>query len=151
MKALAWWWGAIVLLAMDLSAQGGPLSTAGLQASTAVSTDGTVDLTWSTGSRDAASWQLEEAVEGAISPVVLDAGMHRASARSGLANGTYVYRVRPVHADGTVGAWSQPVEVEVRHHALGLAFAFFGVGAFVFVATAWLVVSGHRRTARGED
>lgn len=151
MRSLALLWAMIALLCVGVRAQEPATSPLVLTSSTALSTDGTLDLSWSGGPDDMGSFELEEAVEGGGDPSILDAGPHRASARSGLSDGAYRYRVRAVAADGGQGPWSDPVAVEVRHHALELAFAFFGVGAFVFLATVALVVNGHRRAARGED
>lgn len=142
---------AFVLFCAGTRAQDAGVSPAVLSASSGISTDGTLDLAWSGGPDDVASWELEESVVGGSVPVVMDAGPHRASARSGLADGSYAFRVRAVREDGGRGAWSAPVTVEVRHHPLGLAFGFFGVGAFVFLATAVMVVRGHARAERGED
>lgn len=152
MRSFAWLWAVIAVLCVEGAAQDPAVLPLVLTPSTVVSTDGTLDLSWSGGAADAASFELEEVMEGGDGvPNLLDAGPHRASARSGLADGTYTYRVRAVVAGGGPGPWSDPITVTVQHHALGLAFAFFGVGAFVFLATVALIVIGHRRAARGED
>ncbi len=70
-------------------------------------------------------------------------GPDRARAMSGRLDGVFHYRVR-----SPGGAWSAPVTVEVRHHSLTEAFVFLGVGAFVFIATAVLIVLGHRAHRR---
>jgi hypothetical protein len=63
---------------------------------------------------------------------------------SGLKNGTYNYRVRSI-LDGKAGPWSEAIVVTVEHHSLKLAFMLFGLGAIVFIATVFVVVSGVRK------
>ncbi len=65
---------------------------------------------------------------------------------SGYKNGTYYFRVRafPIHGN-TPGQWSAPLQVQVKHHSLHLAFALFGLGAVVFLITVGIVVRGSRR------
>jgi hypothetical protein len=118
-----------------------------------VSTDGTLNLSWHVGERgpssdDAAtgiSYELEETPVGG-ERVLIDAGAHLAAALSGRDNGLYRYRVRAVSHDGPASVWSEPIEVRVEHHPLWLAFVLFAIGAAVFVATASLVLLGHRRS-----
>lgn len=64
-------------------------------------------------------------------------GPDNAAIVSGLPNGTYYYRVRKLN-----GTWSKPVSIQVKHHPLQLAIAFFAVGAVVFLLTVFIVVKG---------
>ncbi|MCA8954236.1 MAG: fibronectin type III domain-containing protein [Planctomycetes bacterium] len=121
----------------------------GAPAAPEVSTDGTLDLSWRIDPAAGADleFELEESIDGG-EPVRIPAGAHDAAALSGRDDGAYRYRVRAVAADGTAGAWSEPVELRVEHHSLALAFSIFAIGAVVFVATAALVLTGDR-SARG--
>jgi len=67
-------------------------------------------------------------------------GRDRATTISGLLDGTYFYRVR---TEG--GEWSEPVGVTVEHHQARKAVFFLALGAAVFLATAGLVITGHRK------
>lgn len=70
-------------------------------------------------------------------------GPDAATVVSGRLDGAYYYRIRAGR-----GPWSDPVTVTVRHHSLAQAFSILGLGAVVFLATAALVVGGHRRHRR---
>lgn len=72
---------------------------------------------------------------------VLYQGPDTARLVSGKATGAHTYRVRTVGDD-----WSAPLAVEVQHHPLIRAFAFFFTGALVFFATLALVWQGARET-----
>lgn len=110
----------------------------------------------------ALSWQLPDAatplaveLQQAQRPDFAQAqtlyqGSDTASLRSGLADGTYHYRVRALAADGTPGAWSTPVSVEVAHHPLSRALAFFALGAVVFIGTLGLILWGAYQTRQQE-
>jgi hypothetical protein len=117
------------------------------------STDGTLQLSWHVGKeneQEGLSFQLEEDEQTAEGEDLLriDAGPYLAAALSGRDDGRYRYRVRAVKADGAAGPWSNPVEAHVQHHSLVLAFTLFGIGAIVFLATASLVLFGHRKSRR---
>lgn len=87
-------------------------------------------------------------------------GADRATTRTGIPNGRYAYRARAFMAVRTVQdadsaapdtaatAWSPPVVVEVRHHALGKALGFLALGAVIFLATLALILAGSRRAGR---
>jgi hypothetical protein len=66
---------------------------------------------------------------------------------SGRGNGTYYYRLRVLGA-GPLPAWSDTVRVQVKHHPLARAFAFFAAGGLVFIATLVLIVAGSRARKR---
>lgn len=76
-------------------------------------------------------------------------GDHVASTVSGRPRGLYGYRVGAT-SEGTVSAWSSWCEVEVEPPTLATALSFFGFGVLVVVATATLVIRGHRAHRRGE-
>ncbi len=66
---------------------------------------------------------------------------------SGKEDGLYHYRVG-IQVEGAL-VWSDPVQVEVRHHSLRRAFSFFLVGLVVFLATAGVVLVGARSDPSG--
>jgi len=104
-----------------------------LSASTSLSTDGVYQLRWSA-SEDAA---LEEASEPGFDDArTLYEGPDRARLVSGRGDGIRYYRL--TRDERTV---SEPVSVEVEHHDLARALLTFAIGAFVFGATAVLVLS----------
>jgi len=65
-------------------------------------------------------------------------GPDRATTLTGLDDGDYAFRVRPLAPEG---AWGPSLEVTVAHHSLHRALAFFGTGAAMFAvlvaALAW--------------
>lgn len=125
-----------------------PLLSSSLGGQTdSVSTDGTVDLSWRVDGADEEpmSFELEETGQNG-DRVLIDAGSHLAAALSGRDDGVYRYRVRAVTKRGTTGPWSPPIDVRFEHHSLALALSLFALGATVFVATAGLVLLGHRRS-----
>jgi hypothetical protein len=69
------------------------------------------------------------------------AGRDAATALSGRPAGSYAYTLE------VGGAAAASCEVVVAPPSLALAWSLFAVGFVVFVATAALVVVGHRRTA----
>lgn len=78
------------------------------------------------------------------SVIVLYQGSDLASYISGLAEGTYHYRVRSMLESDT-SDWSDPITVVVKHHSLQLAFLLFGIGAIVFLSTVIVVVRGSKK------
>jgi hypothetical protein len=119
-----------------------------LEASPLQSNDGVTQLRWDL-QGDAAELQR------ATSPAFTDAttlyrGTDSASLRSGLADGSYFYRVRRLPGDGVAGEWSAPVQVRVAHHSPQRAWGVFATGAVVFLATLALILFGGRREA-GHD
>ena len=63
---------------------------------------------------------------------------------TGLRDGEYLFRV------GSEDNWSEVLRVRVRHHALSTAFAWFGVGALLFMALVIVTVSANHRCVREE-
>lgn len=68
---------------------------------------------------------------------------------TGRTEGRYDYHVGVVQ-DGTVTRWSESCGVVVAPYPLSVAFAFFGFGLVVTIATVTLIVRGHRAHKRGE-
>lgn len=139
--------GAAALAAALLQ---GPVAWAasGLQASPARSTDGVTQLSWDLDGRSA---ELQRARDpGFDDATTIYRGTDSASLRSGLADGTYYYRVRAVPSAGSPGSWSPAVSVEVAHHSARRAWGIFATGAVVFLATLGLILLGGRRESRDD-
>lgn len=115
----------------------------GLEASTSRSDTGEYRLSWTVDAD--AEVVLEEATSEDFSGArVLYEGIDAATVVSGRLDGTYHYRLR-LKTDGN---WSAPVAVEVVHHSAAEAFGFLALGGLVFLATAVLIISGHRAHRR---
>ena len=113
-----------------------------LESDTDVATAGYYQLQWTAATPEVA---IEETSGNAPSTTTLYEGPDRATLRSGLADGRRSYRAGEIGEDGSVTAWSDPVEVTVAHHPLHRALTFFAIGAIVFFATLLLIVGGARR------
>lgn len=117
-----------------------------LSSDTDVATAGYYRLEWD--AQDAADYVLEESQQASFDSVkVLYEGPDTARIVSGRSDGDYYYRVRDVNNQNEESAWSEVVHVQVEHHPLSRAFLFFGIGAFVFVATLTAIIIGNRRAS----
>jgi len=67
---------------------------------------------------------------------------------SGRRDGELFYRLESAGSGAVLGG---PLRVIVAHHPLSRALSFFGVGAFVFVATLALIVVGSLRSDKPPD
>jgi hypothetical protein len=105
-----------------------------------ISNTGTFNIHWQ--GSDGARYDLIEQRADGDSHIVYR-GSDTARVMTGLPNGRYSYRVRTEHG-GDPGPWSEPAAVTVAHHPLTRAFAFFGVGLLVFLATIALILRGER-------
>lgn len=107
---------------------------------------------------DGAQYRLVEAPtrDALTTGRVLYEGPDVATTVTGRTEGPHWYavgRLEPSTADApspsVVGAWSEPCLVLVRPYPLEVAGIFFAFGLVVSVATALLVVRGHRAHKRG--
>jgi hypothetical protein len=105
-----------------------------------VSNTGTFNIHWQ-GAEGARFDLMEQRADG--DSRIVYRGSDTARVMTGKPNGRYTYRVRS-ERDADPGPWSEPVEVTVAHHPLIRAFAFFGVGLLVFLATVTLILRGER-------
>ena len=113
-----------------------------LESDAAVAHAGFYQLRWQVGDEDV---RLVEATNPEFSEArIVYAGPDTARLMSGKPDGQYYYRLE-ADAAGDVAVLSDTLMVTVEHHSLGRAFAFFGVGATVFVATLGLIIIGGRR------
>lgn len=70
-------------------------------------------------------------------------GPDSSSVISGLADGTYYYRV----SDSFSGQNSPVLKVEVKHHSISRALIFFGLGTLMFVFTVVVLLKGSSKEA----
>lgn len=84
------------------------------------------------------SFVLEENVSGNWRPVY--DGPDRATTLSGRADGDFTFRLK---ADGHLVG--DPISLTVAHHPLSRAWAFFAVGAGMFLALVGVLVRGSRK------
>lgn len=130
--------GAFLLLLWQLPAAAEPVE---IEADAEVATAGYYQLSWDTG---AAEIVLQEApTPDFASPRVVYRGADNARVMSGKRDGDWYYRARTAGSDSEFG---NVVKVTVRHHSLGRAFAFFALGALVFLVTLTVIVKGARST-----
>ena len=119
-------------------------------AATQIAEAGYYTLSWSPGN-DADDpnvvFELEESNTSAFSSTTqIYRGADRAASMSGKTDGEYFYRVREISTStNTTSPWSAIHQVTVAHHPLSRSFLFLTIGAFVFVATTVLILSGQRR------
>jgi hypothetical protein len=128
----------LVLTVMILSSFGAPLTAAkadDLIISDNGLTAGYATLAWPNVEGD--NFVLEENISGNWHSVY--DGPDRATTLSGRADGDFTFRLK---ADGQLVG--DPLSLTVAHHPLGRAWAFFAVGAAMFVALVGVLVRGSR-------
>lgn len=112
----------------------GSATAATLMTDSAESAEGYFQLSWEA---DQPVVLLESTSPDFDSPRAIYTGSDSARVISGKPDGTWYYRLQTTD-DG--GVLSETVAVTVRHHSLARAFAFFALGAVVFVATLGLIL-----------
>lgn len=116
-----------------------------LQANTDVATAGYYQLQWKNAANKL-SVELQEADNAQFrNAESLYQGRDRARVVTGRSDGSYYYRARLVDVNGSTGAWSDIVKVQVKHHPLSRALGFFIVGAIVFLSILTAILIGNRR------
>ena len=111
-----------------------------LHSGTSLSTAGYFQLSWSGQDSVLKQYELQQATQNNFSDArTFYRGPDEATVISGLGDQKYYYRVRHENS-----AWSNTVEIEVKHHPLSRAFGFFALGALMFVATVIVLVKGER-------
>lgn len=119
-----------------------------------VTKSGYFTLQWTLGTAaqqptDKVTYEVQQATDTTFEQAkTLYTGPDMATFCSGYKNGNYYFRVRAfaLH-DNTPGQWSAPLQVQVKHHSLNLAFALFGLGALVFLITVGIVLHGNRHVS----
>lgn len=125
-------------LAVALMVSAVPFSAAAqveLSVSPATSSDGVYRVRW-TG--DGAVVLQESRREDFADAREVYRGTDHSTVLTGRGNGAYHYRLLTLDGSGPI---AEDVEVEVVHHPLPRAFAFFALGGIVFVCTMLLVLS----------
>lgn len=120
-----------------------------LAADTDVSSEGYFVLRWTTGADTGSPVLLQQAdTENFSSPIEYTLDANGSITLTGLENGRYYFRAR--QADSP---FSDTVIVDVAHHSLARAFAFFLVGLVLFMILVVTIIRGNRElvTARGEE
>jgi hypothetical protein len=139
---------ALLLAGAPASTPGKPVPSLSAHGDAAA---GHVTLEWQSGGEATSpEFMLEESVtEDFRDARVRYRGPHHASVLSGMADGTYFFRVRSrPSADTPWGAWSAPQRFTVEHHPLPLALVLFGMGAAVFGLTlVFLLVSSRKASS----
>lgn len=83
----------------------------------------------------------EAATPDFLSPRVVYRGSDNARVVSGKSDGDWYYRARTAGSESDYG---NAVKVAVQHHPVGRAFAFFSLGAVVFLVTLGVIINGAR-------
>ena len=121
-------------------------------------TDGYATLRWTPAAESDGPVEFELRVTSDaldLEGTTLYRGRDRATFVSGLPEGEHVYRVRArAMADGDAseapwGPWSDPQEVVVEYHPIGLAWGLFGVGAVLVACIVSYLVLADARARRG--
>lgn len=105
---------------------------------TPLSTAGYFNLSWS--SDRPAPYIVQQSLDASFNQVkTIYQGSDQASVMSGLPDGQYFYRMQ-----ASAGQWSEAVKVEVKHHSLEKAFAFFTAGAVMLFILVFVLIKGAR-------
>ncbi len=127
---------ACLLLFISATVQAAPV----LNSNTNHSTTGYFQLSWP-GTPRQQQYELQQATSSNFTAAdTLYRGPDEATVISGLGNDTYFYRVR--HAGDS--QWSNTVQVTVEHHSLSRAAGFFALGAVMFIALVFALLTGAR-------
>ncbi|MEZ4375593.1 MAG: fibronectin type III domain-containing protein [Polyangiaceae bacterium] len=93
------------------------------------------------------TYQLQRSADASFSdPKTLYTGPDQGRYVSGLLDGSYYFRVRARQGDTAWSAWSKPQELVVTHWPESRALSLMGIGALVFLATAFVVLRGTAKT-----
>jgi len=105
--------------------------------------DGVVSLSWTP---LPAPWavELQQGSEAGFGePVRRYQGRDSGSVLTGLPEGHHAFRIRAVHPEGEIGAWTEPVKVQVAFMDRGRLYWFLGLGGIVVLATAGSILVGY--------
>jgi hypothetical protein len=110
-----------------------------LTTDTRVSTEGYFVLAWSSDPASHEPLELQEADSADFArPTALEIAPTGSITLTGYADGRYFFRA------GRAGNWSDTLQVEVRHHALSRAFAFFALGLLLFAILVTVILRGSK-------
>ncbi len=116
-----------------------------LKSDTDVATAGYFQLSWNA---DEPIRLVESRSADFANPSTIYTGSDSGRTVSGRRDGELYYRLESAGSGELLGG---PLRVTVAHHPLSRALSFFGVGAFVFVATLALIVFGSLRSDQPPD
>lgn len=125
-----------------------------LESSTLHSTNGGFNLTWELPDNIQSEnnrIELQQSRNNHSDFKTIYTGTDSATVITGLSDGEYLYRARLLSGKNQMTAWSDPVSIQVEHHSLSKAFAFFIVGAMVFVGTVLLILLVGRMKTPGDN
>lgn len=118
-----------------------------IKSSSAISNDGSFTLSWQLPANT--EIELQQSNQALNGFKTIYTGADLATVITGLTDGNYFYRARIVGSQGYVSNWSPTLTIKVQHHAIGRAFAFFLLGAVVFVGLLVLILLGGKITKQG--
>lgn len=109
-----------------------------------VNEEGVVTLRWKPMDEGSErSYELQQSQSpDFLSPKTRYRGTDLGSVLSGLAEGEYHFRVRPVEPEGS---WSEPVTVRIEYISKAKVVFLLSVGVVVFLATVTTLLVGHFR------
>lgn len=111
-----------------------------------VSRDGTFKPEWAEAEAVDRVWELQQATMPDFADAVTRySGPDHGSVITGLAEGTYYFRVREMGGGGGSGAWSMPLEVRVEFFSTPLVVTMLFVGFAVVAVTVGAILHGHFR------
>lgn len=115
-----------------------PIYANQISTNTPVSTAGYFNLSWS--SDQSAPYVVQQSLDASFNQVkTIYQGADQATVMSGLPDGQYFYRMQ-----ASAGQWSEAIKVEVKHHTLEKAFAFFAAGAVMLFILVFVLIKGSR-------
>jgi len=103
---------------------------------------GIVKLYWEHPTSDILEFELQQSTSSDFETFTsVYKGSDPATFISGLEDGTYYYRV---YHSPTL-SYSDTINIEVKHHPLGLALIMLSIGAVVFILTLFVLLKGARQ------
>lgn len=107
---------------------------------------GHFSLAWESDADDALFIVESSPSEDFAGAVVYFEGPQRQAYISGLEEGEHFFRIAVRNSpEDDWSEWSEPASLTVAHHDLGVAFAFAGVGAVLFLCIVGFVIVAPRR------
>jgi hypothetical protein len=134
----------VPLLLLALLASGAASGAPGLRADTELSREGYFVLSWEGGAGETWLQQAEDPAFAAASSVRVEGA--GSLTLTGFRDGLYHFRVGSERQD-----WSETVSIEVSHHGMGRAWAFFSLGLVLFLALCAAILLGNRRARRRNE
>lgn len=129
---------AILSCVLFFSVCATPVSANQLSSDMSLSTAGYFNLSWA--ADKPAPYVIQQSLDASFKQAkTIYQGSDQASVMSGLPDGQYFYRMQ-----ANAGQWSEAIKVEVKHHTLEKAFAFFAAGAVMLFTLVFVLIKGAR-------